>query len=158
MSDTLTQLIAKVQGQLLDDGTQFTAAAVTVAMRQTLRDYNLIVPLLTVVSVDVVAEQLVYDITAESGSALVVRDVLLDDAPLSFDPYTEDGHICIRLRSARSAGETLSVICGIPHTISGLDGATASTIVSFYDQVLVDGACYHVCMMKAAGTLEAVVN
>jgi hypothetical protein len=164
MADTLAQLIVKVQGQLLDDGTKFIDAVVTVAMRQALRYYNQIVPLPAVVSVVAVDNQLIYDVTAVELSALVVRDVWLADAdgeedtPLPFDSYRgEDGHIFIRLRSARSAGETLSVVCGIPHTISGLDGGTTSTVSAFYDQVLIDGACYYACAMKAVSMLEDVV-
>ena len=60
MSDTLTQLIAKIQAQLLDDGTRFTTATCTAALRAALKDFNLAAPVHAGTLIDVVADQYEY--------------------------------------------------------------------------------------------------
>jgi hypothetical protein len=44
----------------------------------------------------------------------------------------------------------------LPHTVSGLDGETESTLPAFYDEVLVDGACYYACYTRAVGRIENI--
>ena len=44
MTQTLTQLTAEVQAMFIDDGTRFTAATVTAAVRQALKDFNAAAP------------------------------------------------------------------------------------------------------------------
>ena len=40
MTQTLTQLIAQTQAMFIDDGTRFSAATITAAVRQALKDFN----------------------------------------------------------------------------------------------------------------------
>jgi hypothetical protein len=162
MTDTLTQLIVKIQAQLLDGGTRFSVPTLTAAVRQALRDLNLSAPIYAGELVAAVAGQLEYEVTAFAPSALAVNDVLLWQAdgdkypPLNFDAYQEDGRLWLRLREARAEGVFLVVRYSIPHTVSGLDSSVVSTLPNFYDQALVDGACWHALYIRAVSRIEQI--
>ncbi len=75
MSDTLTQLVTKLQALLLGDADTFSTATCTAAIRQALKQLNLTVPQHAAETQDAVSEQYEYEL--EDGSALTVIDVLL---------------------------------------------------------------------------------
>jgi hypothetical protein len=164
MTDTLTQLIAKVQAQLLDDGTRFSTPTCTAALRQALRDLNQSAPMYSGGFVAAIADQLEYEVTAFESRALSVNDVLSWDATTSevddslpFDSYREAARLWFRLREARAVGELLAVRYSLPNTIYGLDGSVeTSTLPNFYDQCLVDGACYHALYIRAVSRIEQI--
>jgi len=80
MSDTLTTLISKVQAILGDDGTIFTTATVTAAIRQALSEWNLRVPTFAAVTITGVNNQYEYELTSEDSRALGITDVLRQGA------------------------------------------------------------------------------
>ena len=162
MADTLAQLITKLQALLIGDATTFTNATCTAAIRQALKDLNLAVPQHAAETLDAVSEQYEYEI-AES-SALTIADVLLQgtdtyndyNVSLPFDPYFEDDRPFFRLRNPQATGRTLIARYTMPYTINGLDSATASTLPALYDVVLLDGAGWRACLVRAAGRIETI--
>jgi hypothetical protein len=164
MTKSLTTLIANVQALLLDDGTRFTTATVTAAVRSALKEINQRSPINAGTLIDAVADQHDYELTdsADAVNAIALSDVLLWDAdgdehePLDYTEYSEDERIYFRLRFAQSEGEFLLARFTIPYTVSGLDSATESTIPAFYDDILLDGACYWSAVIRAMGRVETI--
>jgi len=164
MSDSLTTLIGKVQTLLLDDGTRFTTATVTAAVRQALKEFNLRAPAHAGTLEAVVADQKEYVLSGTDYNDLIeILDVLLwdddgdDYEPLSYDDYFEDVVPVIRLRSARTdPSEFLVVRYSLPYTVNGLDSATESTLPAFFDPILLDGACYWSLQIRAVGRVETI--
>ncbi len=161
MTDTLTQLITRVEAALIDDGTRFTTATCTAAIREALKQFNLFVPVFAGDLITVVANQQEYELTAVDNRALQVLDVLKqattgeDDESLLYDAYTEDERIFFRLRTAESSG-TLIVRYSLPQTISGLDSQTESTLLAYYDQVLINGAAAEALAIRARSRVETI--
>lgn len=161
MADSLTTIISKVQTLLLDNGTLFTAATVTAAAREALKDFNLRAPIHAGTLIDVINGQKEYELTLADSRAINILDVLQkaatgeDDIPLTFDYYTEDARIWFRLRATLTTGAIIARYT-IPHTVSGLDSAAESTLPALYDQILVDGTCYHSCIIRAASRIESI--
>ncbi len=159
MADTLTQLISKVQAQLLDNATLFSTATLTTSIRQALFDINRICPSNHAELITAIANQKEYEI-GESQTTLSIFDVLLDGdneyaVSLDYDAYVEDGRWFFRLRTPQAAGETLIVHYSKPFTISGLDSATDSTLTDVLNVAAIHGACYFACLTRAAYTAEA---
>jgi hypothetical protein len=160
MADTLTQLIAKVQAQLLDNATLFTTATCTAALRQALADLNKSVPQNATALITAVASQKEYELSDEEPLATGITDVLVNgdneyDASLSYDAYNEDSRWFFRLRQPQAAGETLIVHYTLPHTINGLDGATDSTLPDDLNLAMINGGALYCCLWRAAGTIES---
>src|SRR5512144_2152429 len=102
MSDTLAQLIDKVQATLFDDGTLFPDANVTAAARLALNDLNRQCPQHAAVTISAVASQLVYELNDADPAATGITFVVLegdddDDRSLRFHGYQEDGRWFFRL-------------------------------------------------------------
>src|SRR5512140_922767 len=102
MPDTLSQLIAKVQAGLLDDGTLFPAATVTTAVRQSLADINRAAPQFAAATIASIADQLEYELSDEDALATGVIDVLLEGdgdslTRLEYDAYVEDSRWFFKL-------------------------------------------------------------
>jgi hypothetical protein len=162
MTDTLTQLIAKLQALLLDDGTRFDTTTCTAAIRQALHLFNLEAPIHAGDVVTAVLGQKEYEL--DVPTALDIVDVLRegkdayaeDHVSLDFDRYFEDGRPFFRLRVAEPVANTLIVRYTIPHTISGLDSSTDSTLPALFDVVLLDGAAWQACIIRAAGRVETI--
>ena len=105
MADTLTQLIAKVQAQLIDAGTLFTTPTITAAMRQALADINLAIPQNAAVVITAIANQKEYELSDADPTALNVVDLLRQgsndiDVSIPFYAYNEDSRVFFRLREA----------------------------------------------------------
>jgi hypothetical protein len=160
MSDTLTQLISRVQSLLGDTGAIFPTTTCTAAIRQALTEFNRRVPQLINLTIPGESDQLIYDITIEDPNAIKVSDVLQQaegtDIPLTFDEYLESEHVFIRLRQSLSSTETLIVRYTTPHTISGLDGASESSLPASYDQIIVTGAAYWAIHIRATSRVEMI--
>jgi len=157
----LATIISRTQAQLLDDGTLFTTATVTSAVRQALRDFNQRAPMNGAEIVAVVAAQKSYKLTGGTFPTLIldILDVLKnddtneDDEPLDFDKNFENNDLYIRLRTAESSGNLL-IRYTYSHTVNGLDDETESTMNTEQDQILVDGACAYACRTRATGIIE----
>jgi hypothetical protein len=163
MSDTLSQLITKVQGLLGDDGTIFTTAICTAAIRQTLDEWNLRVPTNAAITITGVNDQYEYELSDEDSSAVEILDVLRQgdnndelDISITYDEYWEDERLFFRLRSPITTSETLIVRYKIRHTISGLDSAVESTLQTRDDQTIVTGAAYFAIMIRATSRIETI--
>ena len=160
MTGTLTELIAKVQAQLIDDGTRFSTATCTAALRACLKNVNERAAINAGTRIDVVARQKEYELSDEDDRAMSILDILeWDDdeehTPIPYDAYSEDERLFFRLRFALSSGEILARYT-IPHTISGLDSATESTPSARLDQIIVDGACAEAIAYRAASRIETI--
>lgn len=161
MTDTLTQLIARVQVQLIDDGTRFTTATCTAAIRACLKNINERAPIHAGTRIDVIANQKEYELSDKDSRAMSILDILEwdsdgeDHTPLPFDAYTEDERLFFRIRTALQSGEILARYT-IPHTISGLDSEIESTPTARLDQIIVDGACWHALKFRAASRVETI--
>lgn len=163
MADTLTQLIAKIQPLLGDDGTIFTTALCTAAVRQALAEFNRIAPQHAAVTITGVNDQYEYELSDEDSNAVAIIDVLRQgdnaneiDISLTYDGYIEDERVFFRLRTPVTTSDTLIVRYTLNHTINGLDSATDSTLLSMHDQIIVDGACYHAIMIRAVARVESI--
>src|SRR3990167_8866106 len=163
MADTLTQLIEKVQDLLLDDGTRFTTATVTAAIRQALKEFNQAAPVNAGTLIDAVASQYEYVLDAADFAGLLdILGIWRDDGneietQLAYDFYWEDNEQVIRLAVPQAAG-TANLIARFtkPNTISGLDSEAESTIPAYFDQVIVDGAAYYSICIRSAGRVETI--
>jgi hypothetical protein len=160
MTKTLATLISNVQALLLDDGTRYTTATVTAAIRSALKEINQRAPVNAAELTETIDDQLEYEIT-DTG-AIEINDILLWDSTgdrhtvLDYDPYNEDERLFFRLRSAQASGDFLIARYTIPHTINGLDSSVESTIPAFYDDILIDGACYWSAVIRAMGRVETI--
>jgi hypothetical protein len=162
VSDTLAQLITKLQALLLGDSDTFSTATCTAAIRQALKDLNLAIPQHAAETQDAAAEQYEYEL--EDQTALQVADVLLEgtdtyadlNTSLGFDFYFEDDRPFIRLRTPQADGDTLIIRYTKPYTINGLDSETSSTMPALYDVVLLDGAAWKACLIRSAGRIETI--
>lgn len=163
MTKTLTQLTAIIQANLLDDGTRFTTATCTAAVRNALKEINQRAPINAADLIDAVTDQQEYEISDIDSRAIDIFDFLLYDTdtaekhiPLPFDKYWEDARLFARLRHAQPSGETLLVRYNIPYTVSGLDSETESTLPAFYNDIIIDGACFYACQIRSAGRVETI--
>lgn len=164
MTKTLTELIAIVQSLLLDDGTRYTTATVTAAVRAALKDYNTAAPIHAGTLVEVVAGQKEYVLnSSDFDNLLAVFAVLKQgtdehleyNVDIPFDAYFEDNAPVIRLRAAEQSG-FLIVRYTVPNTVNGLDSATESTIPTYFENVLTDGAAYWSCVIRSLGRVETI--
>lgn len=161
MTQTLTQIIANLQAQLIDDGTRFDTDTCTAAVRGTLADLNHKIPINAATRIDVIANQYEYELTDEDVNAVAIIDILQWDTggeehkPLDYNDYTEDERVFFRLKNPLASGEILARYT-VYHTISGLDSATTSTLSADLDQILTDGACYRALLYRAASRVETI--
>lgn len=164
MSKNLTTLITNVQALLLDDGTRYTTATVTAAVRSALKEINQRAPVNQATLIDVVSDQYDYELSdsADAINAIEINDILLWDSDgdlhesLTFDRYSEDERLFFRLRQPLSEGDFILARFTIPYTINGLDSQVESTIPAFYDDILIDGACFYACQIRALGRVETI--
>lgn len=162
MTKTLTQLIAVVQANLLDDGTRFTTATVTAAVRSALKEFNQRAPNNQAELIDTVANQKDYELTDFDSRAMRLTGVYLwdedadDHEPLPYDDWMEDARIFFRLKTAQPADELILARYQIPFTVSGLDSETESTLPVFWDNILEDGATFYACQIRSSGRIETI--
>lgn len=161
MSDSLTTLISRVQLLLGDDGTLFTTANCTAAIRQALLEYNRVAPQHAAVTITGINDQYEYELSDEDSEAVKVLDVLQEgenqdelDISLTFDDYIEDERVFFRLRQPITTSDTLIVRYTKNHTINGLDSQVESTIPAKDDQIIVDGGSAYVLITRATKRVE----
>ena len=164
MSDSLSQLITRVQKLLLDSGTNYSTDTCTAAIRQALKEYNQVAPVFAGTLVNTVANQIEYELeSTEFGDALSVISVSLydstgndGDTPLDYVDFWQDNRLYIRLFEAQAADQHLNIRYAIANTISGLDSASESTIPTYFDQTIVNGAAYYAVAIRATGRVEPI--
>jgi hypothetical protein len=117
--------------------------------------------------IDAVTDQKDYELSdsPDAENAIEIIDILLWDSehatadyhtPLNYQPYFEDERLFFRLRNPRTTGEYILARFTQPHTVSGLDSATESTIPAYFDDVLIDGACFWACQIRSLGRVETI--
>jgi hypothetical protein len=160
MSSTLTQLIARLQAQLLDNGSLFTTPTCTVAFREALRKFNVVAPVHSATVIPVVAAQKVYALNDATIVELLDIEGVWQEDPvgeedkiLIYDFYFEDNSPFIRLRSALASGN-LIVRYTSPHYVFGLDSAATGILNPNQEQVLVDGACVEAINTRLTSLVE----
>ena len=162
MPSNLTALTAKLQAQLIDNGTLFTAATCTVAFREALRKWNMIAPVHAATIIDVVPSQYEYMLNdATFGTILDIESVWLQDPAVNgendtlqlYDFYYENNQPAIRLRTSLASGH-LIIRYTAPHTVIGLDSATDGLLTADQEQVLVDGACVEAINTRLSSLVE----
>ncbi len=165
MSDTLAQLITKVQGRMGDSGTIFTTAICTNAIREALKTFNIYAPINSGTLIDAVSEQHEYELSdsPDAASAISIYGVWLQDPnntehdePLVFDAFNEDERLFFRLRFAQQTGETLIVRFTQPHTVNGLDSSAESTLPTWQNEILVTGAAAEAALIRARARIETI--
>jgi hypothetical protein len=163
MSDNLTTLISKIQAILGDDGTLFTTATCTAAVRQALSEWNMRCPIHAAVTITGVDDQYEYELTDEDANALDIIDVLKQgdnnneqDVSLDYDWYVEDERVFFRLRRPVTSNDTLIVRYTLNQTIDGLDNATESTIPERHNQAMIDGGALFSIFIRAISRIETV--
>lgn len=163
MSDNLTTLISKVQAILGDNGTIFTTATCTAAIRQALAEWNLHVPIYAAIYITGENNQYKYSLTQEDANAMDVLDVLLKgsnnnelDISIDFDSFIEDERVYFRLRHPITNNDQLIVRYTLQQTINGLDGATQSTIPNHHNQAMIDGGAYFCIFIRAISRIETI--
>lgn len=164
MAQTLTQLISNIQTLLLDDGTRFTTATCTAAVRSALKDFNQRAPIYAGELVDIVSGQKEYALNTSAFQNLIAVNAVLkqgtdehleNNIELPYDDYFEDAAPFIRLRAAQTSGY-LIVRYSIPYTVSGLDSQIESTLPAYFDDILIDGGCYWACVIRSVGRVETI--
>ena len=158
MSDTLAQLTDKLQTLLMANRTIFDDHVCASAIRQTLQALNQVIPLNAAVTVDAVSSQYEYEL--DDPKADLIVDVLRqgldafadENISLNFDAYFEDDRPYFRLHCPQSTGTTLIVRYTKPHTISGLDSETDSTLTHAQEITLIYGAAYRACLQRPANS------
>lgn len=164
MSDNLTTLITKIQNILGDSsGTYFTSPIVTAAVRQALSDWNLRAPMYQAVTITGVNDQYEYELSDEDSDSVELIDVLRQgdnnneiDESLLHDAYIEDERIFFRLRRPVTTADTLIARYTKHHTISGLDGATESTLRASDNQAMIDGGAFFAIIIRATARIETI--
>jgi hypothetical protein len=162
MTDTLTQLVVKLQALLLGDTTTFSTATCTAAIRQAFKQLNFTVPQHVAATMAAVTDQYEYEL--DDQTAIDIVDVLLEgtdtyldlNVGLAIDKYFEDDRPHFRLRIPQKSGQTLIIRYLKAFTINGLDSANTSTMPALYDIVLLDGAAWISCLVRAAGRIETI--
>lgn len=165
MPDSLTTLIARVQAQLSDDGTQFSTANCTAAIRQALTQFNQAAPIHAGTLIDAIADQYEYALDGADFAGLLdiygvfynVTGIEGQAVQVEVKVYWLDNVPNVRLVTPLPAGAAvIDVLFSQPHTVQGLDSAAESTLSADQDQVLVDGACAGACFARAADRTETV--
>ena len=157
MADTLAQLITKVQALLGDTyATFFTASIVTAGIRQALNEWNLRVPYYATANVTGIANQYEYDFTTAQTTAIEILDIFTGDESINYTMYIKAGKLYFRLATPLGTTDTMIVAYTKPHTINGLDSETVSTLTTFDDQAIVDGAAFYSIVTRATARIETV--
>ena len=164
MTQTLTQLVTSVQAFLLDDGTRFTTATITAAVRAALATWNQYAPINAATRIDAVTDQHDYELSDEpdASTAITITDILAwdDDGdehiPLAYTQWTEDERIFFRLFTAQTTGDEILARFTQPHTVNGLDSATESTLSALFDNTLIKGAAAEACAIRSRSRTETI--
>jgi hypothetical protein len=155
MAASLTTHVSNIQASLGDDGTLFTLGICTAAVRLALEKFNERAPIYAGTLVTVVNGDVEYALNESDFTNLIdILDVVVDDESVAFQKYYFDNAPFIRLDEALVSGD-LDVRYTLPHTVSGLDSATQSTLDSNQDKVLLAGACAFAIYIRAAARVES---
>lgn len=152
MSKNLTALIADVQALLLDDGTKFSSATTTAAIRQALHCFNERAPIWKTATITVVSGQTIYPLST-IPDLVDVYLVTLDDDYLPFNYYVDN--LLRYFRIDFPVNSDMTLVYKAFHTIQDLDAATAGTMSARHEQVLCDLAAGIASVIRSGGRVES---
>ena len=155
MTASLTTLVSNIQASLGDDGTLFTLGICTAAVRLALQAFNERAPIYAGTLITIVDGDVEYALNENDFTNMIdILDVVYNDKSIPFQRYYFDNAPFIRLDDALTSGD-LDIRYTIPFTVSGLDAATASTLDTNQDKVLLAGACAFAIYIRAASRVES---
>jgi hypothetical protein len=161
---TLATLRARVEQALQDTGnTRWTADDVDEAIRQALQRYSQLIPAEAIAAIALAAAGREIDISSLTGYIKVLRVWWDYDATdPDYPPHWRDFELWpgdllfVKSASEPSAGDTVRVWYTKPQTLSGLDGAAATTFQARDESLLVIGAAAFAAYSRAVGRAESV--
>lgn len=159
---TLTEMLAEV-GKQLNDTTNliWSTSLLTRAVRPSLQEINRYFPRLIVGTISATAATRQYSLSALPGLLTPVSIwypyVATDHPPrvINWMMITDD-FLYLNVDDAPVAGATIRVFYLASHTVNGLDAATASTLSTILEELVIEGACAHAVAIKAADTIGEI--
>jgi len=171
---TLAQYEAQVSGLLADPtNAVFTTANIDACVRQALGDYTQANPLTTETVLTLPADGREIALSSLSGLLQVTEvwypyDSSASDEtwprfdPLGFRVWWDDGSAVLFLNTRAGvqpqAAEEVRIFYTKEHTIQNLDAASATTVQSAHEFMIVRGASGLACMARAADLNETSAN
>lgn len=158
---TLAQLIDLVQLELDDSAaTYYTDALVTAAIRDALDDVDRSAPAYGEANLTTIADQYDYDLTDVDPDLIQVYEVLYgDDEPQTQYPgwyfYHAAGVPTLYFRTIIT-DSTITFRYTLRHTISGLDSASGTSLLTDQEKEFVNAAAAYSLKMRATSRTESV--
>lgn len=155
MATDITSLVSKIQALLLDDGTAFTTATITAAVRQALMAYNQRAPIYKTTTITAVADQYEYSLASVDPLQEVLALLNSGSDYMSFQKYFVDGSTH-KIRLDEPVSEDFTLVYSIAHTIDGLDSETTTTLQAVHENCLCNLAAGISVVIRANGKVETV--
>ena len=155
MASTIASIISKIQTLLNDDGTIFTTATVTAAVRQALLAYNQRAPIWKTDTVTAVADQYEYDVSSITDIQTIVALYDSNNEFMPFSRYFEDGDTH-KIRLNEPVSQDFTIIYSAFHTIDGLDSESTTTLLAKHEDCLCNLAAGVCVVIRANGKIETV--
>jgi hypothetical protein len=163
---TLTDLIAQVELELKDTANErWSDDELTAHIRRALGAYTSVAPQRLAATIDTAADVREYSLASLAG-LMEVTDLWYpwdEDEPAYPPPrphwsMVRDGWLLLEVDDAPTGDGTdvLRVFYTAPHTIQGLDGATASTLDQQGEQLVILGATAYAAMQRAQSLMGTV--
>jgi len=149
----------------LDDagGDVWSNSEIDRAIRRALRDYSAVCPHRAVATVELDADGHEVDISGVSSLAGVERvwypyDATDADWPPRWQKFTyrTDGTLTLLVGPEPAAGESVRVYYWMPHTLNGLDSATATTLPAVDEDTIALGAAGYAALEKSRAAVGQV--
>ncbi|MEA3408374.1 MAG: hypothetical protein U9R48_09905 [Chloroflexota bacterium] len=163
----LTTLTARVAADLKDAAhATWSAEEIAQQIRRALQLYNEVAPRRLAGTLDTVAGQREYDLSSLPNLADVVDvhypyDVTDPPYPPHRAPWrlldASTLYLEVAVAPSGAAGETIRVFYTAPHTIDGLDGASATTLPAWGEHLVVLGATAY-CVQQRAQAVTGTVT
>lgn len=160
----LTTMRVNVAADLDDAGGDiWTNSELERAIRQALRAYSAACPARAETRVELDADGREIDLSDLDGLAGVERvwypyDAEDDDWPPRWREFElhPDGVLALIVEETPAAGESARVYYWTPHTLDGLDGATATTLPAVDEELIAAGAAGFAALEKSRGAVGQV--
>lgn len=165
MAYTLAQMLDEIESQLNDTGNAvWSTALLTRAVAAALQEINRTYPRLVAETISAADATREYDLSvALSQPLLAVTAVWYPyDSAYPYPPslpnwrMLADTILYLMVAEDPSSGEEIRVFYLAPHTISGLESATASTLNRILEELVIEGACAHAVAIKAADAINKI--
>jgi hypothetical protein len=155
MATDITSLVSKIQALLLDDGTAFSTATITAAVRQALEAYNQRAPIYKTETITAVAGQYLYSLASVDPLQEVLALLDTNNEYMQFQKWFEDGTTHNILLN-QPVSEDFTLVYSIAHTIDGLDSESTTTLLADHENCLCNLAAGIAVVIRANGKVETV--